>query len=171
MDPDLGNARGAGGRAGWIRMLEHPGSSCFTLQHIPAGVRWKQAPLFVGKSHPGGAQGSTTRGGWHRLGGLKRCDLAGIIPALAAFPAGKGCSLSLSQELLRWFKSGTPVTPHLLLANQGRAKPRIQESPGSSSVPTEPRRDLGMAHGWISKAWDGPARPPRAGCARAAAAA
>lgn len=117
---------------------------------------------------PRAAQPGVGGTGW---GDSSDATLQGLSQRWQLFPAGKGCSLSLSQELLRWFKSGTPVTPHLLLANQGRAKPRVRESPGGSSVRTEPRRDLGMAHGWISEAWDGPARPPRAGCARAAAAA
>lgn len=175
MDPDLGNARGAGGRAGWIGMLQHPGSSCFTLQHIPAAIRWKQAPFFGGKSHPGGAQGSTTRGGWHRVRGLKRCDLAGIIPVLGTFPGGK----AVPSPCLR--NNSVGLRAALLSPHTSSSQTKDEPSPASESppgaAPSPPRAGssricrLGMAHGWISKAWDGPALPPRAGCARAAAAA
>lgn len=118
-------------RAG-LEPEEHPGSSRFTLQHIPAGSRCQQEkpfvlekPFFCWKMPPR-KRPAQHNPGWAAL----PCDIAGMSQCWGQKePAGwKGRSLSLFQEFSPWFESCISVTP-LLLEKQGRAKPRSSENP------------------------------------------
>lgn len=168
MDPDLGNARGAGGRAGRVGSRRSipgaPGSPCSTSPLAADANRknllcWKSL-FFVGKCHPGSAQRSTTRGGRHCRVTLQGCPSAGDrrslrggkavpCPCFRNFPLGlRAAFLSLHSSLKN--KGGpSPAHPRIPGADRSESpgtapSPKIPGTtpspkiPGGSSVPKNP---------------------------------
>lgn len=156
MDPDLGNARGAGGRAGRVGSRRSipgaPGSPCSTSPLAADANRknllcWKRKSLFVvGKCHPGSAQRSTTRGGRHCRVTLQGCPSAGDrrslrggkavpCPCFRNFPLGlRAAFLSLHSSLKN---KGGPSPTHPRIPGADRS-----ESPGTAPSPKIPRGQL-----------------------------